>query len=74
MTEEKLPLPPFIGETAAQKVRAAADAWNTRDPEMVGVACATHLLASAEWSSPQTGDLIPSALTRCSLREAVGRE
>lgn len=29
------PLPPFTPETAAQKVRAAEDAWNTRDPERV---------------------------------------
>ena len=27
------PLPPFTAETAAQKVRAAEDAWNRRDPE-----------------------------------------
>jgi uncharacterized protein len=29
------PLPPFSTETAAQKVRAAEDAWNTRDPNRV---------------------------------------
>ena len=29
------PLPPFTPETAAVKVRAAEDAWNTRDPERV---------------------------------------
>ena len=29
------PLPPFTPETAPQKVRAAEDAWNTRDPERV---------------------------------------
>ena len=29
------PLPPFTPETAAHKVRAAEDAWNTRDPERV---------------------------------------
>ena len=29
------PLPPFDAITAAQKVRAAEDAWNTRDPERV---------------------------------------
>ncbi len=27
------PLPPFNAETAAQKVRRAEDAWNTRDPD-----------------------------------------
>jgi uncharacterized protein len=38
MTEEKPPLPPFTRETAAQKVQAAEDAWNTRDPERVAQA------------------------------------
>jgi nuclear transport factor 2 (NTF2) superfamily protein len=37
-SEERPPLPPFTGETAAQKVRAAEDAWNTRDPERVALA------------------------------------
>ena len=32
------PLPPFDAETAAQKVRLAEDAWNTRDPERVALA------------------------------------
>src|SRR5688500_5427467 len=32
------PLPPFSRETAAQKVRAAEDAWNTREPERVSLA------------------------------------
>ena len=32
------PLPPFTRETAAQKVRLAEDAWNTRDPERVAQA------------------------------------
>ncbi|UJX46134.1 nuclear transport factor 2 family protein [Xanthobacter sp. YC-JY1] len=32
------PLPPFTIETAAQKVRMAEDAWNTRDPERVSLA------------------------------------
>lgn len=31
----RAPLPPFDDITAAQKVRAAEDAWNTRDPERV---------------------------------------
>jgi len=33
--ENKPPLPPFTPETAAQKVRIAEDAWNTRDPDRV---------------------------------------
>ena len=33
--ETKPPLPPFNAQTAAQKVRMAEDAWNTRDPDKV---------------------------------------
>lgn len=32
------PFPPFNAQTAAQKVRMAEDAWNTRDPERVSLA------------------------------------
>jgi nuclear transport factor 2 (NTF2) superfamily protein len=39
MSEQKrYPLPPFNMETALQKVQAAEDAWNTRDPETVSQA------------------------------------
>jgi uncharacterized protein len=38
MAETKPPLPPFTRETAAQKVQAAEDAWNTREPERVAQA------------------------------------
>ncbi len=33
--EPRHPLPPFTEENARQKVQAAEDAWNTRDPERV---------------------------------------
>ena len=33
----KPPLPPFTAETAAQKVRMAEDAWNSRDPARVAL-------------------------------------
>ena len=37
-TESRPPFPPFTAETAAQKVRMAEDAWNSRDPaRVVGV-------------------------------------
>jgi len=32
------PVPPFTEETARQKVQAAEDAWNSRDPEKVAAA------------------------------------
>ena len=36
--EKRFPIPPFNMETALQKVQAAEDAWNTRDPERVALA------------------------------------
>jgi nuclear transport factor 2 (NTF2) superfamily protein len=39
------PVPPFTEETARQKVQAAEDAWNTRDPERVAGAYA----ADSRW-------------------------
>ncbi|MEI6146948.1 MAG: nuclear transport factor 2 family protein [Methylococcales bacterium] len=36
--ETKPPLPPFTLETAQQKIQAAEDAWNSRDPERVALA------------------------------------
>ena len=39
MTDEpRPPLPPFTDATAAQKVRLAEDAWNSRDPARVALA------------------------------------
>ncbi|MGI8712939.1 MAG: nuclear transport factor 2 family protein [Solirubrobacteraceae bacterium] len=38
MPEDRPPLPPFTAETAAQKVQAAEDAWNSRDPQRVSLA------------------------------------
>ncbi|MFI9753058.1 nuclear transport factor 2 family protein [Streptomyces collinus] len=35
---DRPPLPPFTRESAAQKVQAAEDAWNTRDPHKVSLA------------------------------------
>ena len=39
------PLPPFTEETARQKIQAAEDAWNSRDPERVALA----YTADTEW-------------------------
>ncbi len=38
MTRKTPIVPPFTQETARQKVQAAEDAWNTRDPEIVALA------------------------------------
>ncbi len=39
------PLPPFTRETAIQKIRAAEDAWNSRDPGR----CAAAYTADSHW-------------------------
>lgn len=36
--EQRPPIPPFIRETAIEKIRKAEDAWNSRDPEKVSLA------------------------------------
>ena len=36
--DKRYPIPPFNMETALQKVQAAEDAWNTKDPERVAMA------------------------------------
>ncbi len=38
MADDRPPYPPFTEETALQKVQAAEDAWNTRDPHRVAAA------------------------------------
>jgi nuclear transport factor 2 (NTF2) superfamily protein len=38
MSDLRPPLPPFTRDTAVLKIRAAENAWNTRDPERVALA------------------------------------
>lgn len=38
MPEQRPPLPPFSAETAVQKVQAAEDGWNNRNPGKVSMA------------------------------------
>jgi len=45
MTTPRPPLPPFTATTAAQKVRMAEDAWNSRNPERVALA----YTADSQW-------------------------
>src|SRR4029077_15869106 len=47
---DRPPLPPFTLETATQKVQAAEDAWNTRDPERVAAA----YTVDSVWSNRDT--------------------
>jgi nuclear transport factor 2 (NTF2) superfamily protein len=56
--ETRPPVPPFNEETARQKVKAAQDAWNTRE-------------ASTKTASPRAGDGRARKCTRpCSLDSA----
>ena len=63
------PLPPFTAETAAQKVRMAEDAWNSRDPAKVALA----YTADSRWRNRaeflQGRDAIVAFLTRKWSRE-----
>lgn len=36
---QRIPIPPFTHEAGLEKVQAAEDAWNTRDPKSVGLLC-----------------------------------
>jgi nuclear transport factor 2 (NTF2) superfamily protein len=45
MAESRPPFPPFDEQSARQKVQAAEDAWNTRDPVKVSLA----YTADSEW-------------------------
>ena len=45
MVESRPPFPPFTLDTALDKVQAAEDGWNTRDPETVALA----YTPDAEW-------------------------
>ena len=57
------PLPPFDATTAAQKVRLAEDAWNTREPKRVALA----YTADSVWRnrSEFLRDALPSSSSSC---------
>jgi nuclear transport factor 2 (NTF2) superfamily protein len=63
------PLPPFTGETAAQKVRMAEDAWNSRDPSKVALAYTPDSRWRNRAESLQGRDAIEAFLTRKWNRE-----
>ena len=48
--ESRPPLPPFTLETATQKVRLAADGWNSRNPRQVSLAYS----AQSRWRNRST--------------------
>jgi uncharacterized protein len=69
MPETRPPLPPFTLEIAIQKVQAAEDLWNTRDPERVSLA----YTVDSEWRNRDElvvgRDAIVAFLTRKWQRE-----
>ncbi|MDX2265616.1 MAG: nuclear transport factor 2 family protein [Hyphomicrobiales bacterium] len=69
MTDARPPFPPFTAETAAQKARAAEDAWNRRDPAKVALA----YTEDSEWRNraefPRGRAQIVEFLTRKWVRE-----
>jgi uncharacterized protein len=48
--DKRYPLPPFTEETAKQKVQAAEDAWNSKNPEKVSLA----YTIDTEWRNRST--------------------
>lgn len=67
--EPRPPFPPFTRETAMQKIRAAEDAWNSRDPKRVSLA----YTPDSQWRNraefPRGREQIVEFLTRKWARE-----
>jgi hypothetical protein len=63
------PCPPFDAATAAQKVRLAEDAWNTRDPQRVALAYTPDSVWRNRAEFLQGRDAIVAFLTRKWNRE-----
>lgn len=63
------PLPPFDHETAAQKVQAAEDSWNSRDPVRVALAYTEDSVWRNRADFLQGRDAIAAFLTRKWQRE-----
>lgn len=69
MPEQRPPLPPFTRETAIQKVRAAEDGWNSRNPERVALAYSVDSYWRNRAEFIQGRDAIAAFLTRKWNRE-----
>lgn len=65
----KPPLPPFTHETAVAKVRAAEDAWNSRDPQAVARAYTADSLWRNRVEFPAGREAIEALLQRKWARE-----
>ncbi|MEC4020181.1 nuclear transport factor 2 family protein [Streptomyces sp. H27-D2] len=69
VSSQRPPLPPFTEESALRKVQAAEDAWNSRDPERVALACTED----SEWRN-RDQFLTGRAETVAFLRDKWDRE
>ncbi len=69
MSDVRPPLPPFTRETAIQKVRAAEDGWNSRDPKRVSLAYTVDSRWRNRAEFPVGRDEIVEFLTRKWNRE-----
>jgi len=67
--EVRPPVPPFTRETAIQKVRAAEDGWNTRDPRRVSLAYTPDSIWRNRSEFVTGRDEIVAFLTRKWVRE-----
>lgn len=68
-SESRPPFPPFDRETAKQKVRAAEDGWNTRDPQRVSMAYTENSKWRNRAEFPAGREAIKDFLTRKWARE-----
>jgi nuclear transport factor 2 (NTF2) superfamily protein len=69
MTTPRPPLPPFTLASATQKVRAAEDGWNTRDPQKVALAYTPDSFWRNRAEFVQGREAITAFLTRKWSRE-----
>jgi len=67
--ETRPPYPPFTRETAAQKVRAAEDGWNSRDPARVALAYTPDTIWRNRAEFPVGREQVQAFLTRKWARE-----
>ena len=69
MSDVRPPVPPFDRESAAQKVRMAEDAWNSRDPDRVVLVYTPDTQWRNRSEFPRGRDEVHSFLVRKWTRE-----
>ena len=67
--DSRPPFPPFTRETAIQKVRAAEDGWNSRDPAKVALAYTVDTMWRNRAEFPVGRDQVRALLERKWARE-----